>query len=133
MALHKALGKILGAFKHGASLRRSNHGDVLQKVVVLEIVVNALHQRIFWTDHNHVDLVVEDKLGNAVEIVGLDVHIFAHLHRSSITRSNEELADFRALGYFPCQGVFTAAATKKKNFHDEWGYNLISIFMLSRG
>ena len=78
MPLHEAFGKVLGAFQLCAGFRRPYHGYVLQQVVVGEIVVDAFHQGVFGAYDHHVDFVVNDELGNAIEVVGFDGHVFAH-------------------------------------------------------
>ena len=113
VARHEAFGKVLGALEHGAGLGGADDGDVLEEVVAAEVVVDALDQRILRPDNDHVDLVVDDELGDAVEVVGLDVEVGAHLRRTGIAGGDEELVDARTLCDFPGQSVLAAAAAQE--------------------
>ena len=117
MALHETLGKILRAFQHGTGFRGTDDGHVLQQVVMAEVVVDAFHQRVFRTDHHHVDFFVDDELCHSIEVVGFDVDVGACKCGSGITGSDEEFFDARTLRNFPCEGVLTAAAAQKQEFH----------------
>ena len=70
MALHEALGKVLGAFELCAGLRGSYDRDVTEARVGLEVIINAFHERVFGTNDNHVYGVVEYKLTYGIEVVG---------------------------------------------------------------
>ena len=84
VALHETLGKVLGAFEYGTSLRRTNHGNVFCARIMLQVVVDTLHQRIFRTDYHHVDTISAYKLLDGLEIVGLHGDILTAVARSCI-------------------------------------------------
>ena len=54
MALHEALGEVLAAFKTRALFARTDH----RHVFLFEVVVYALHQRIFVAHDYQVDMMV---------------------------------------------------------------------------
>ena len=113
VALHETLGKVLGAFEYGTGLGGSDDGDVLQQVVVAEVVVDAFHQGVLGADYDHVDFVVQNELGDAVEVIGLEVYILAHFGRAGVARSNKELVYTRTLRNFPRQRVLATSASQK--------------------
>ena len=84
VALHETFGKVLGAFEYGTSLRRTNHGNVFCARIMLQVVVDTLHQRIFRTDYHHVDTISAYKLLDGLEVVGLHGDILTAVARSSI-------------------------------------------------
>ena len=79
--------------------------------MILEKVVDTVHQRILRSHHQHIDFFSFDKAGNAFEVVDAEGHVFAHLSGTGITRCDKQFFDFVALSDFPSQGVLTAAAS----------------------
>ena len=57
-----ALGKVLRAFKHGTSLRRTDNGHVLYVVALLKVVVYALYQWVLGAYHHHVHQIQLDSM-----------------------------------------------------------------------
>ena len=111
VTLHEALSEVLAALEDSPLLARTNHGDGSCAAVALESVIDAVHQRILRTDHNHVGGFVHGKVFQSIEIIDTDRYILSYIARSGVSRSNEELRTFRALGNFPCQGVLAAATS----------------------
>ena len=117
MTLHKALGKILASLKYSTCLRRAYYGNVFGTLVVAEIIIYSLYQRIFRANNNHVNIILDTELLKSLKIISFDSHILSHSSRSGIARSYEQLLTLVALYYLPCKGVLTAAASQQKNFH----------------
>ena len=88
VALHKGLGEVLGAFEYGTSLGRTDDGNILRTLVLLQVIIDTLYQRVFGTDDHHINLVVDDKLLDGLEIVGLHGHVFAAIAGTGISWSN---------------------------------------------
>ena len=86
VALHECLGEVLGTLQHGTLLRGSYDGDVLRALVGLQVVVDALYQRVFRTYHHHADLLVYAELLDGFEVVGLHVNVLAALAGAGIAR-----------------------------------------------
>ena len=110
VALHEALGEVLRALEHGTGLRRTDDGDIRRPRVGLQVVVDALHQRVFRSDDHHLYAVVGDELLDGLEVVGLHGHVLATLRRAGVAGGNIEFLTLGALCNLPCQGVLTAAA-----------------------
>ena len=121
VALHKRLGEVFRAFQHGTGFRRTDNGDVSQGGTRREIVVDALDQRVFRTDNDHVDVLLEHKTLNAFEVVGAQSDVGAHLRRAGITGGDKKLLDFGTLSDFPSQCVFATAGSKQKKVHNDGG------------
>ena len=111
MAFHELLGKVLAALEHGAGLGGTYHGHAGSTLVGLEVVVDALDQRVFGAYHNHIHTVVGDKLLERLKIIGLDSHILTHTGCTGVSGSDKEVLHFLALSDFPGQGVFATAAS----------------------
>ena len=88
VALHESLGKVLGAFEYGTGFRRAYDGDIRCALVLLQIVVDALHQRVFWADDHHIDAFLNNKLLDGFEVVGLHGHVFAAVAGAGVTWSD---------------------------------------------
>ena len=112
MALHETLGEVLRAFEHGAGLRGANDGHAAELPVMPEVVVDAFHERILGTHHHHVDAFFGHKLRYGVEVVGLDVHVFAYGGGSGVAGGYKKFLGLGALRYFPGQCVFAASAAQ---------------------
>ena len=110
VALHEALGEVLGTFEYGTCLGGSDHGHVLRTLVGLEFVVDALYQRVFRTYHHHVDALFGDELLDGLEVVGLHGDILAAVACARIAWGDIQFVTFLTLSDFPCEGVLTAAA-----------------------
>ena len=110
MPLHETLGKVLAPFEHRSGLARADDRDVSQLRIVLEIVVDALNQRVFRTYHNHPYSVSQHEDFDAFEVIGLDVDVLAHLSRAGVARSDVQFLTLVALIYFPGQRMFAPAA-----------------------
>ena len=109
VTLHESLGKFFGTFEDGTLLGRTDDRDRFQLLILLENIVDTLHERVFRTHNNHVDAFLQHKLLDAGKVVGLEVHVFALKGRSCISWSYIELVDFWTLSYFPSQCVLSAA------------------------
>ena len=77
VAHHKCLGEVFRAFEHGTSLRRTNHGHVLRPRISLQVIVDALHQRVFGTYHHHVYPLVSHELLDGLKVIGLHTDVLA--------------------------------------------------------
>ena len=108
---HEGFGKVLAALKLCTGFRGTDDRNGGGARVGLEGIVDAFHQWVFRTDYHHVDAVLYGKVFQTVEVVGLDGHILACLHRAGIARCDEQFLTLCALRNLPCQGVLTAAGT----------------------
>ena len=113
VALHEGLGIVLAALKHRSLAAGPDDGDGGQMGVGLEIVVDALHQRVFGSYYHHVHLVLQHKVPDGVKIIGLDGDIGTHLCGARVSGGDIQLACLGALGNLPGQGVLAAAASQK--------------------
>ena len=91
VAQHESLGKVLRAFQHGTSLRGTDDGDVLRALVLLQVVVDTLHQRVFRTYYHHVDAFFHYECLDGLEVVSLHGHILSTIAGASVAWSNIEL------------------------------------------
>ena len=110
MPLHEAFGEVLASLEHSSCLRRTDDWDVLQLGIVLEVVIDAFHQRVFRTNHHHLYPVPQHKHLDAIEVIDLDVDVFADGGCACIARSNVQFLTLDALTYFPGQRMFAPAA-----------------------
>ena len=110
VALHESLGEILGTFQHGTGFRGTDDGDVLRAGVGLQVVVDALHQRIFGTNHHHVDLLFDAECLDGLKVVGLHADILATIGCPGIAWGDIQFLTFLTLSDFPGQCVLTTAA-----------------------
>ena len=107
VTLHECLGKILRALEYGTSLRRTD-----DRHYRIELIINALHQRVFWSYNNHSHVVVSHKLLDAFKVISLEGYVLTFAPYSvcaSITWCDEKGFTLVTLGYLPCHGVFTTA------------------------
>jgi hypothetical protein len=111
VALHEGLGEILASLEHGTLTRGTDDGDGGGAHVVLEVVVDAVDQRILGAYDDHVDLMRKHEVLQPVEIVDADGHVLAHGRRTGIARSNVELVTFLTLSDLPCQCMLTPATS----------------------
>ena len=108
MARHESLGKVFAAFKLCAGLRWANHLHALQRLVGIEIVGDASHQRVFIAHHQYADAIVGGKLSHSVEVHRRKWHIGAILRSVGIAWSNVKTVEKFTLAQFPCDGTFAA-------------------------
>ena len=111
VALHETLGKVLRALQHGTGLRRSYDGHVLRAGVGLQVIVDAFHQRVFRTHHNHLYPLLGHKLLDGLEVVGTHVYVDTYVACARIAGGYKQLVTFLTLCYFPSQCVFASAAS----------------------
>ena len=102
MALHEAFGKILASFQYGSGLAGTDNGNVSQFSIVLEIVVDALYQWVFGTNHYHLYAVSQYKNLDGIKVVSLHVYILAYCSCTGITRCDEQFLALLTLSDFPC-------------------------------
>ena len=112
VTLHELLGELLAAFEHGTGTGGSDDGYAGEAGVALEVVIDALDERVFRSDDDHVYAVVDDKAADGVEVICLDGDVLAHVACPCIAGSDVEFFHFRALGYLPRQRMFAPARTK---------------------
>ena len=115
VALHELLCKILAPFEASALTARTDNGNLAQLRIGLEVIGDALHERILGTHDYHRHLVAKHKVANGIEIVSPQRDILAHQRRTGIAGRNEETQDTRRLGNLPCQCVLAAAAAQQEN------------------
>ena len=121
MAQHESLGKIFRTFQLRAGLRGTDNGNAAQGLIALEIIVDAFHERVLRPYDHHIDIMVEGKAGHAVEVRRFEFrHVRASLRRAGIAGRDKEFFYFVALGDFPCQRMFAAAAAEQKDVHGEY-------------
>ena len=111
VTFHEYLGEVLGSFQHGSRLGRTDDRDTGCTHIVLEGIIDALHQRILRPHDNHVHLSFHGEVLEPAEIVCTDRHILTDSPRTGIAGCDEELTTVRTLCDLPCQGVLAAAAT----------------------
>ena len=111
MSLHERLGEVFRAFEHGSRLRRTDDWDVASERVVGEVVVDALHEWVFWSDDDHVDMVCIDEFLQFLEVVDPDVYVFAAVACSGISWCDIQFLYLFALSYFPGECMFATAAS----------------------
>ena len=111
VAHHESFGEIFRAFEHGTCLRGSNNGNIGRLGVVLEFVVDALHQWVFGTYHHHVDSFSERECLQRLEVVGLDGHILTAIGRSSVAWGDEKFLNLLALRNLPRESMFATPAS----------------------
>ena len=109
VALHKRLGKILRAFQHGTGLRGPDNRHMLRALVSLQVVVDALYQRVFRTNDHHVDILSYHELLDDLEVVSLHGDIDATICRTRIAWGNIQFLTFLTLSNLPSQCVLTSA------------------------
>ena len=109
MAFHERLGKVFGAFQYRTCLGRADNRNTGRTLIFLKDIVDTLYQRIFGADDNHVDLFLNGKILEVVEVVYCDCDILTDCFRTGITWCDKEFATLCTLCNLPCQGVFTTA------------------------
>ena len=113
VATHKLLGKILGALKLGTGFGGADDRYSAQRLVVAEEVVDALDQRIFGADNNHINALCQNEVLNALEIIGFKSHVDSSASLcAGISRSYKKSLDARRLQDFPCQSMLTSTAAQ---------------------
>ena len=110
VAHHKVLGEVLRAFQYGTGFRGTDDGNVLRAGVCLQVVVDTLHQRIFGTNHHHVDLLFDAECLDGLKVVGLHADILATIGCPGIAWGDIQFLTFLTLSDFPGQCVLTTAA-----------------------
>ena len=108
MAQHEFFGEFFAAFQLRAFCRRADNGDVPGSGIFFETIENTLHQRIFGTHYNHVNLMLKGKSLESGEISSFDVYILAHCACSRVAGSDIQFFYFGALRNLPSQSVFAA-------------------------
>ena len=84
----------------------------MQLGIVAEEVIDAFHQRVFRAYDDHIDLVLQHKVLDAVEVIGLQGHVLAHLTGAGVAGSDIEFLNLGRLCDFPCEGVLAAATAE---------------------
>ena len=106
---HKVFGEVLRAFQHGTSLRGADDGDILRADISLQLIVDALYQWVFRTNHHHVDAFLDAECLDGLEVVGLHGYVLAAVARSGITRCDIQFLTFLTLSDFPGQCMLASA------------------------
>ena len=113
VSLHESLGEIFAALQYGTGFRWPDDGNPLGARIVLERVVNAIHQWVFRAYYHHVNLPFNGKVFQFVELVDADSNVLATVFCACIAWCDVQFLTFLALSNLPCEGVFSAAASKK--------------------
>ena len=111
MALHESFGKVFRTFQHGTSLRGTDDRDILGTLVSLQIVVDALHQRVLRTNNHHVDFFGNHELLDHFEVISLHGNVDATIAGSGIAGGNKQFLTLLTLGNLPSQGVLATTTT----------------------
>ncbi len=107
MAHHELLGKVFAAFECRAGLGGTY--DEGRAFASGKVVIYAGYERVFVSDHNHVDTVLLDKGVDGLEVERREADIFAIRTCAAVAGGYEESTQHGALGYLPGQGAFAAA------------------------
>ena len=70
---------------------------------------NAFDQRVFWAHDHHIDMIVFDKFGERLKVVGFDGNVLPHSRRTGIAGRHIERFTLWALYQFPSQRMFATA------------------------
>ena len=108
MAQHEFFGELLTAFQLRSLCRRADNGDMPCSSIFLEVIEDALYQRVFGTYYNHVDFMPEGKLFEGGEVRGFYIHILAYCICACIAGSDVQFFYSGALCNLPSQSVFAA-------------------------
>ena len=101
MTLHEALGKILASLQYGTCFAGTDNRNFLQFGVVLEVVIDTLHQWVLGTYHYHLNTVSQHKDLNSIEVVSLYVYVLANCCCTGIPRGNIQFPAFLTLSNLP--------------------------------
>ena len=88
MTLHERLREVFRAFEHSTSFRRAYDGNVLGTLILLQVIVDALYQRVFGTDDHHLDAVLDDECLHSLKVIGLHGYVFTNVACPGITWGN---------------------------------------------
>ena len=111
VAHHEGLGEVFRTLEHGTGFRRPYDRDSCGSRVVLEFIVNALHQWVFGAYHHHVDAIFKGERLYRLEVVGLDGHILAAIGCPSVAWGDEKFLNLLALRNLPSESMFASPAS----------------------
>lgn len=83
----------------------------------LKNICNTGHQGPFGTHNSQINLILLGKCCKGVDVFSTDIHILSQGCGACIAWGTVYFIYKRALGDFPDQGMFPAAAADDKNFH----------------
>ena len=111
--LHQFLGKNLRTFDFGSSGRRPE--DV--QPVSFEYIDDPGYERSLRPHHGQIDVVVFRPSGKTFQVGRIQADTFRQIFHPGTAGNRVQLFHFGALGQFPNDGVFPAAAANDKYLH----------------
>ena len=110
---HQIFGKCFGAFQDRCIFSRSEYTQSL----CLKGIYHAANQRIVHTDDGQIDRFFFCKSHQFVKFHRTDVDTFCIFFNSRIARCTVDFVNFRTLCYFPCDCMFSSAASYDQYVH----------------
>ena len=111
VTLHKTLGNVLRAFKHGTGLRGSDDGNALGAGIGLQFIIDTLYQGILRTYHHHVDGFLHTEGFDGLEVIRLHGDVLTTVARTGVAWCDIKFLTLLTLSYFPCEGMLTTSAS----------------------
>ena len=109
--LHQVFGKGFGSFQ----FRRILIGPENRQAPGTKYIADTCHQCSFRPHHRQIDAVLFCIIRNLVQIIQVQCNTFTfgEFCNPGVTRYHADTLYLAALGHFPCQGMFPAAAANQ--------------------
>ena len=106
--LHEEFGECLTAFKLCAMFVRAYDFLFFQQRVCLEEIDDAVNERLFRSNDDHLNVIIKHRLLHCVKISYVDRDINTYRGGACVTRGDKDLRHHFTLSYFPCESMFAA-------------------------